>query len=298
MIVEEDGKLFNIDDETGLVTEANLIDEDMRGIQDEYRLGDRVEVVGHLGEIISIVPSYYGLAFGVHFDDDEIGEFTEAQIKRSFVKKAEHETPFDEVLERFATYQELPQYTNDEINRKETEARWLKLRAKSLASNSDLELVDQNELGRIVLVTGTDLETLKELRDNSEESQQYISRFNQYKLADEVRGYGAGLGMKGDASWLNDALDGMEVTETTDTDLAARATEVVAVLSKEQLEDDDFMRVAGSYQYDYLQLTEDQIKKFDTYLARARQERIKDLPESKTASTVDYSLDDTSDIFL
>lgn len=297
MVIEEDGKLYNIDDETGLVTEASLVD-DIQDIQDEYRLKDRVEVVGRTGEIVSIVPSHYGLAFGVRFDDGEIDEFGESQMKHSSAAKTEFETPISEVLARFAAYTELPVYTNDEIAQKEEEAQWLKLRAKSLAANGDLELVDQNELGRIILITETDLNELKDLRNNSEESNAYTSKLRRYKIADEFSGYGAGLGLKGDASWLENALEDMEIAETTDNDLAARATEVVTSLSKSQLSDDDFMTLVASYQRDYLQMDEDQAKKFASYLSRARSERIKELPEVEKTASTEFNLDDATDLFI
>lgn len=296
MIVEENGKLFNIDDDTGLVTEAGF--SEAEALEDEYRLGDRVEVVGHVGEVISVVPSYYGVAFGVRFDDGQVDEFAESQLKHSSVEKLEYASPFEEVFVRFAAYHELPQYTNDEINRKSEEAQWLRLRAKALAADSKLELSDQNQLGRVILITESDLNDFKDLLENSEESQAYTSRLTGFKIADEFHGYGAGLGMKGDASWLQDALEDMEVVETTDEDLAARATEVVASLSKEQLEDDNFMDIVSSYQHKYLQMTDDQVKKFHNFLINARHERVKELPKLNTASKVASNLDDATDIFL
>jgi len=106
------------------------------------------------------------------------------------------------------------------------------------------------------------------------------------------------LGGSDDSSWLDLETENLEVVETTDTDLATRATEVVAFLSREQLEDDDFMRVAGTYQYEYLQMTPEQQKLFDKFLTEARASRLSEIPaETKTASVV-YDLDTTEDLFL
>jgi len=305
MIVEENGKLYDVDEQTGQVRLASTEaapQEDETSLEREFRTGDRVEVDGEAGTIIAITASLYGGAYGVRFDDGGIDEFSETDLKVSKAVKVAHATPTAEVLARFEAYQELPHYTNDEIATKEEEARWLNLRAAALASDSKLVLSDQTQLGKVVLVTGNDLLDLKELREQSEESAEYLGRFNRYKIADEISGYGAGLGSKGDASWLDDAITGMEVVETTDADLAVRAAELVAAFDKKQLEDDEFMTVASSYHKGYLQMTEDDAKKFDGYLAHARTERLKELPAEsaeKTASA-DDDLDDfdTAALFL
>lgn len=298
MLIEEDGKQYEIDEKTGLVTLASVIDE--TDFADEIRLHDRVDVEGETGTVISITSSLYGGAYGIRFDNGDVDEYGVHQLKRSTVEAPEFASPIDEVTSRFASYEKLPAYTNDEINAKEKEARFLNLRAKALCTDSRLATTDQNELGRIVLVTGNDLIDLKTARENSVETNEYVDRFNRYRIASDVSGYGAVLGLKGDASWLGDALEGMEVVETTDADLAARAAELVSAFTKAQLEDDDFMQVAASYQAGYLQMDDDQSKKFATYLARARQDRIADIPaETKVAST-DDNLDDfdTSALYL
>lgn len=301
MIVEENGKRYDIDEKTGLVREASVVPEvDESEYADELRINDRVEVGGKTGTIISLTASIYGGAYGVRFDDGSVDEYGPQALKHTSVEEPVYDGPYAELLGRFAQYEELPAYTNDEINSKEKEARFLNLRAKSLASDSKLSLNDQKELGRIVLVTGNDLIDLKTARENSEETTAYVSRFNRYHIASEVSGYGAGLGLKGDASWLNNALEDMEVVETTDADLAARAAELVAAFSKAQLEDDDFMHTASSYHRGYLQMTDEQSKKFDSYLARARQERIAELPSESTKEASADNLDDfdTSALFL
>jgi hypothetical protein len=286
MLVREGDKLYNVDEETGLVTEASEPEDD------DLRIGDRVEVEGELGTVISITASLYGPAFGVRFDSGEVDEYPEPLLKSSSVEAPDRETPVKEVLSRFSSYEEMPVFTNDEISVKEREASWLNRRAKSLVTDSTLSLTEQNELGHVVLVTANDLLDLKERHTSTEESDRYVRQFNRYNISDEVGSGGVVLGMtRGDTSWLGGALEGMEVVETTDKDLAARAAEVVAAFSKEQLEDDNFMRLAASYHHEYLQLETDEAKKFDSYLVTAKKEKLRDLPEEKTAST-DSDLDD------
>jgi hypothetical protein len=303
MIVEENGKLYKIDEDTGLVTEASDADvEAEQDLSDEFRIGDRVEVGGVLGEVISITASVYGGAFGVRFDDGSIDEFVETMLKRSSVEKPNFETPIHEVQARFAKYEEMPGYTNDELTRKEAEARWLNLRAKSLVTDPKLALSDQNELGRIVLVTGTDLLELKEAREQSEETASYLGSFNKYRLANEVQGGGAIMGLHGDASWLEDGLDGLEVAETTDADLAITATELVSQFSEGQLQDDEFMAAARSYQYDYLQMDEAERTHFDSLVESARTARLAELPkiakQAKTEVEDDLANFDASALYL
>lgn len=85
MIIKENGKLYNIDEETGLVTEASDIEEPSDVIEadelaQEFRTGDRVAVGDEEGTIISIISSIYGPSFGIRFDDGSIDEFLEDRL--------------------------------------------------------------------------------------------------------------------------------------------------------------------------------------------------------------------------
>jgi len=300
MILEEAGKLYHIDEETGLVTEASLIDENTEAIADEFRIGDRVEVLGHAGDVVSIVPSYYGAAFGVRFDNGDVDEFVETQLKRSSVDKKSYESPLLEVFGRYEEYADLPSYTDEELERKEAEARWLNFQARTMQeAHAAHGMQRDNKLDEIIITTSSDIGEIDDIRKNADrdDNKRYLSSFNQYKLADEISG-GAIMGGSDDSSWLGAETEDLEVVETTDVDLAARATEVVAYLTREQLSDDEFMRVAGTYQYEYLQMSDGQQKLFDKFLAEARAEKLKELPtEQKTAATI-YDLDDATDIYL
>lgn len=300
-LVNENGKQFVIDDKTGLVTEARVeSQEELDAIQDEFRLHDRVEAAGKTGSIISVIPNIYGLAYGVRFDDGGIDEFADTQLHRTSVVAKTFSKPTGEVYDRFAAYVELPVFTNEEIDTKEKEARWLNVKASALRSSTKLSMTEQNDLSKIVLMTGSDLEDLKLIRvaGDREENAKYLSSFNKYAISDDIGGMGGTIGLSGDASWLDTAYDGMEVVETTSADLALRATEVVTQLSRTQLEDDDFMTQVASFQHEYLQNDDGREKQFETYLAAARKDRLKELPLTEKKSSVYDGLEDVDDSAL
>lgn len=297
-IVEEGGKVYRIDDKTGLVSQAAVKEADQ--FADEYRLGDRVEVPGlGVGSVISLTSSVYGLAFGVKFDNGMVDEFGESQLKKSTVEAVEYESPVEEIYARFASYQELPAYTEDERVLKQHEASWLNLKASSLNSQISQAGVIDRKLDSILLVTGSDLHDLKEIRESAEneENQRHQNKFNQYSVASEISGMGAGVGSSGDASWLDIGTDGMEVAETMDVDLAARATEMVAHFNRDQLESDDFMTLAASYQNEYLVNDAGREKKFASYLDLARADRLAELKQEQLhkKASVEVDLSDNTD---
>ncbi len=299
MLVEEHGKFYNVDEETGLVTVAS--DEDVanqQDLSDEFRIGDRVDVAGDLGEVVSVIPSVYGAAFGVKFDDGSVDEFVESMLKRSTVEKPVYASPIEEVIERYSVYEQMDKYTNSELDRKESEARWLNLRAKSLVSNPQLPMEARNQLSAIALVTSSDMEGIKELREESPDTQAYVSRFNRYSLSADVQSGGAVMGLQGDVSWLDGALEDMEVAETTDSDLATVATEVVTHYTAEQLGDDEFLKAVAAYQHEYLQMTDEQKVHFEGLITAARDARVKELPAIKQASVEDFDNYDDASLFL
>jgi hypothetical protein len=296
MLIEEQGKLYNIDEETGLVTEASLVEDAESLDQDDFRLGSRVEVQGHAGEIVSMVPSIYGVAYGVRFDDGDFDEFSDGQLTHSAVEQKSYDSPTEAVFGRYNDYLKLPLDNRVDAERKENEARWLNENANALRSAlAGAGRVDP-KLDEIFMTTRTDLHDLTDIMQSVEANQTYLSSFNKYKLAENVGGHGSYLGGRDDSSWL-DTVDVPEAKEVTDVDLAARATEVVSSFNKEQLKDDGFMSLAVSYQLGYLGLDQDKAHQFTEYLTQARDARLKEMPEVKTAST-DFNLDDATDIFV
>jgi len=302
MLIEENGKLYNIDDDTGLVTEASVAGATAEAVREEldneFHIGDRVEVEGDTGSIIAITASIYGPAFGVRFDDGAVDEYPESVLSRTTIEAIDFARPVDEILARFAAYEVLNCLTEEEMQRKEKEARELNRTAKGLVTDSKLALSDQNDLHRIVLVTGTDLLDMKETRHQLAENEAYVAKFNRYKIAEELS-TGAIMGAKGDASWVDSPLDGMEITETTDADLAARAAEMVTSFTIAQLEDDEFITLAASFQNEYLQNDEANATKFAGYLKQARVDQLKELKGRTVESKVENLDDiDTSALYL
>lgn len=304
-VVNENGKQYTIDDETGLVTEARTSEaSEAESIEDEYRLGDRVEVAGKIGNVISMIPSLYGTAFGVRFDDGDVDEFGETQLKRTSAERVIYDSPIGEIFARYATYVEMPAFTEDELEGREAEARWLHLNATTLRAYTTQGGIRDPKLDEIILVTSSDLRDMKDIRENSstETNQRYLSSFNQYRIAEEILPSQPNFGKAANVSadWLNDAYEGMEVVETTDADLATRATEVVAQLNREQLEDDEFMTLVASFQHDYLRNDEGRETRFVSYLDHARKARLRELPqqEEKTASVEDFTDVDDSALYL
>lgn len=206
MIIKENGKLYNIDEETGLVTEASLIEEPEEVVvteeyAEDFRTGDRVAVDNEEGTIISIISSIYGPAYGVLFDDGGVDEYPEDKLARVETEEPDYETPVKEVLARYATYETLPSYTRDEIEVKIEEARNLNLRAKALITDSKLSFSDQVELDRVVLSTGTDLLDFKTLKDSAEANEEYLKGFadSKFEMAEQFKNT-ASYGAADDAS--------------------------------------------------------------------------------------------------
>ena len=304
MIIKENGKLYHIDEETGLVTEASIdqAPEDVVEVEEldqEFRTGDRVTVGNEEGTIISIISSVYGPAFGVVFDDGGIDEFPEDRLSRVESEEPDYETPVKEVLARYATYETLPSYTREEIDVKMAEARNLNLRAKALITDSKLAFSDQVELDRVVLATGTDLQDFQVLRDSSEANEEYLSQFadSRFELAPEFRNT-ASYGASDDASWVDSAFNDIEAT--TDADLAVAAQEMVDRLTIEQLQDDEIVSLSSSFQTDRLVADEEQTEKFAGYVKEARAKRLDAHTEVKEAAVEDTDLDDfdTSALYL
>lgn len=206
MIIKENGKLYNIDEETGLVTEASSVETpeeviEAEELRDELRIGDRVTVGQEEGTIVSIISSVYGPAFGVRFDDGGLDEYPEERLARVETPEPDYETPVKEVLSRYEVYETLPSYTRDEIEAKIAEARHLNLRAKALITDSKLAFSDQVELDRVVLATGTDLLDFKTLKDSAEANEEYLSGFQgaQFEMAPQFKNT-ASYGATDDAS--------------------------------------------------------------------------------------------------
>jgi len=299
MQITENGKVYNYDPDLGLVVEASVEDTTpVRGIE----AGDRVEVEGRTGRTLGYTPSMYGQAWAVQFDDGTIGEYSLESLAHSDTDPVEFETPISEVLARYATYEEQPAITTEEIEAKTAEARWLNLRAKSLIQQGISANADLMDMHTVVASTTTDLIDLADMLTTARvaSDQKRLSSLNQFRFAKEIISNQT-MGSKSDASWLDDAIDGMEVVEMTDSDLATVATDMVSHFNSSQLKDDTFLADAASYQVEYLNMDDAQRSKFSRYVDAARNERLANFPKpAKTASVEDENLDDfdTTALFI
>ncbi len=304
MIIKENGKLYNIDEETGLVTEASIVEEPVEVLEvaefaDDFRTGDRVAVDNEEGTIISIISSVYGPAFGVLFDDGGVDEYPEDKLSRIETEEPDYETPIKEVLARYSTYETLPSYTREEIEAKIDEARNLNLRAKALITDSKLSFSDQVELDRVVLATGTDLLDFKTLKDSAEANEEYLNSFadSRFEMAEQFKNT-ASYGAADDASWVDSAFNDIE--ETTDADLAVAAQEMVDRLSVEQLQDEEFVSLSSSFQTERLVADEEQTAKFAGFVREAASKKVEAQPVAEETEVDESDLDDfdTSALYL
>jgi hypothetical protein len=297
MLVEENGKVYEIDPATKTVVAAATSKDQLEEVVEpvaELRVGDRVEAEGKLGKVILKSNSMYGEVIGVRFDDDTIGEYLEEHVSRSEVEEINHETPVHEVVSRFEAYKELPAFTRDELEAKAKEARWLNLRAKSLVTDSKLPFSEQQALDHVVIITGTDALDLREATDKLDaEDRMGELKGTSYRLELGEGAAAPTMGVKGSGGidWLDDILD-TELPETTDGDLASRAIETVAQFSRDQLGDEDFVRTASSFQREYLSGNDEQAEKFDRYFEEARKERLAETPKEPKVAKTDDNLDD------
>jgi hypothetical protein len=302
MKIEENGKVYNLDPNTGLITEASVKGEATLNIAEpksvvaevKVLLGSRVEADGQLGEVVSKTNSPYGEVFGIRFDDQSVGEFVASQLTLSDIEPIDFATPINEVTSRYDAYEELPSYTKEEIEAKQREARWLNLRAKALITDKNTGLSDQIALDHIVVSTATDILDLKESMESADLAHEadYLSSFNEYEIGGQYD-YSSGvtMGSQGDASWLIEAADDFEYQGTTEADLASKAVEIVSKFTREQLETPGFIKDAMGFQADYLNMDEDQQAAFAAYVDMARDEKLAEEPEAKIAA-VEEDLDD------
>jgi hypothetical protein len=306
MIIEENGKVYNLDPEKGIVTEAatkevGLEEPKMTENLEPLGVGTQVESEGKLGEIVSRTNSMYGDAYGVRFEDGSFDELERDNLKVSTSQPVTFNSPLEEVKSRYAAYQELPAFTSEELEVKDKEARFLNLRAKSLISVKGTPFSDQRTLDEIIVTTGTDRLDIKEAQQNLhyEQEKTYLDRSSRFTLSNEVDLSGPAIGRTGDASWLDEALADYE--DHSDAELAERATEVVSGFSHEQLSNEEFVRTAASYQAEYLGLSGLQLQKFTGYLELARLDQLK-RPEKKVAKveedTTDLDTFDTSALYM
>lgn len=273
----ENGKRYDIED--GQVVAA--VEAEAEEVI-ELKAKDRISHGKKIGTIIGLVPSVYGSTAVVRFDDGSIDELLLEDLVHSTEKLASNVDEND--LEAvYASYVDLPTDTAEEIEEKAARARELNLRAKALATNGKSALADQIVYDRIVTATAVDIMDLKDAAMFAHASEQrYLETQPRYRLPEQISN-AFGMNGGGDASWLADAAEEMDLDNPADGQLAARANATVNSLTREQLADDTFAALALGYARDTISSDEPSKDKFADLFAEARKQKLA-APVPKTAS--------------
>lgn len=267
MVIEENGKLYDINEETGLVT---LAAEVSKGLEDEpvvetpLAMGDRVEVASMPGVIVAKNPGVYGDVYAVRFDEGDTGEYLSDVISKSKIEVTAGTDALSNLKEQFVAYENLPAITEAEIEHKLHVAEQLQREAKTIMGRYS-NVGDQAQIDRIAYQMSIDLRELAKARDHAQmaANEDYLNRQPSFHAAENFTSGGASMGIAagGDASWLELEAEDFPYTEVTDGDLATRAAETVAQFNRQQLEDDSFVSDAASFQATYLGIQNDNEKK-------------------------------------
>lgn len=304
---EENGKVYTMND-NGIVVEASEKVVETETPVEPLKIGGRVEAEGKRGTVRARTSSVYGDAFAVQFDDGSFEEYTAGDLSTGDASEDDtvFASTFDEAKARLEAYESLPVYTVEEIKEKLAAAEKLHFVAESAIRGHEVSLQDRIALDNILLITSNDKRELIQMQhEASLEQDDRYKRVagNRYSLSENVENYGGPLmGSAGneDASWLEDAFDGMTVTEVTDEDLAVTAQQMVDRLEHAHLANDDVVRDAILFQEDYLGLKGDveNSAKFAGYVDAARKVKLDKSAQTKEASVDNLDDFDASSLFL
>ena len=299
--VTENGTTYTIDD-NGMVVEAkqDAPVAELNFEEEPLRIGDRVEVDGRLGKVVTYTPSVYGDALAVRFDDGDLGEFLASDLERTSEDQIHFDQPIDEVKSDWETYQAMPEFTLAEVDSKAAVARRLNVTAKALVTDARTPLTDRVELDHVILATGTDLFDLRDKAErlNVVEHEDYLSRLPKYQMDSDFAG-GYNYAAKDDISWVLAAAE-MATEELGNLDwnqhLTNEALKATARLTAEQLENKDFMDRVASYCDDAMPSGYDVEKKaqFRTLLSAATKNALAEREAQHVAKVarVEEELDD------
>ena len=305
----EDGKRYLIDD-AGMVVEASAVTQEEEESPVDERplaLSERVEVEGKLGKVASRVPSVYGLVLGVRFDDGSVGEYLEDMVKRSSEEVVRYDQPIDEVKGEWETYQGMPQYTAEEVEKKSAVARRLNVTAKALVTDSRTPLSDRVVLDHIIITTGADILDMREQEKafDLDAHADYLNGLPKYKLPEEV--INSTSRSSEDVSWLLAAAeDAAEELGSIDWDqhLQNEAIRATSKLTEEQLQSDEFMNSVAVYreQAQPIGFNDQHRATFREYLNQARVNTLTERQTYKMARTAKVEEEltdfDTAQLFL
>lgn len=251
----ENGKRY-VFDENNIVVEASDVENTDAETTEEVRpvsLGDRVEVEGRLGKVVSRLPdeyaSVYGLAVGVSFDDGDFGEYLEEHVSHSDEDAITYDKPLDQVKADWDSYQGMPEYTLEEVEAKARVARSLNVTSKALVTDQRTAFSDKVDLDHIILATANDLFDLKDRAERLEVStSDYLDKQPKYRLPAQI--IQETSRSSEDASWLLESADeAVEELGNLDWDahLQSEALKATSRLEPEQLENEGFMEAVAEY---------------------------------------------------
>jgi hypothetical protein len=277
-------------------------EEDAKSKKSTFEVGDRVEVDGRLGEVLGLGEDFYGIFASVRHDDGEIEGYILDRLSGSEEPAVNHASPIENLVAEFEKYDEMPAYTEREIEAKTRLAHGLNARAKALTTDKSIALSDLVQLDRIVTITAVDVIDMKDTQALLQ-SAESLAKDSSYKISTneggrELLGYSGG----GDASWLA-TIDLDNAVADPDEHLAKVASVFVDRFSPEQLRDDEFVLRAIEMQSSYEPMLNDggHRETFRKLLDTARMDRLAKV--AKTANVEEpepVNLDtlDVSSLFL
>lgn len=257
--------------------------------------GSRVSHREKEGTVISIVPGLYGDTYGVKFDNGNVVEFLADQLAPVESAAPIYLSSVDAINADYIDYEVVPANTYDELEEKTRIARSLNLRAKTLILDSKISMNDRVKLDEIITSTSADIRDFKEGQLHLQEIEQsaYLARSPKYKINDEFIGWGSQARTKTDEdiSWVSD-IDS-EFESADDATLVSLASEAIKSLSREQLQDENFIEEVKYY--NTLKLPNEVAPRFAKFLREAVSMKLAE-PVEKVAKTSSVeSFDDVAD---
>lgn len=280
----ENGKEYKI--VGGRVVEASVTPESQEETPEvELKLNDRVTVGKKLGTIVGVIDSVYGTTAAVKLDD---GSITEKLVEDLTRAPNEKEAAVDNFEEEFKAYESMPTDTVEELEVKIDKARELNLRAKALQTNRKNSLADQILYDRVVTATYVDTIDLRDAAQRAAAAEEnYLENLPKFEISETISRGGNSGG--GDISWVNE-IEVEEPRVEEDSTLATHASRLVDSFSKEQLENDEFMKAALKYRLETVPA--DQKTKFALFVREARTQKLaEETPIQHTASVTNKDLD-------
>lgn len=309
-IVERDGKAYEVEGsgpDMRVIRVAESASELLPETDKpaEIALGDRVEADGKLGVVAGRMETVYGSTFTVRFDDGESEAFFPEALKHSDTEAPEPTSAIDGLLAEASEYEALESDTLDQVNEKLARGRELNLKAKALASASELDLSSRAKLDQIVTSTTVDLSDLAEQHENLvlAENSDYLE---ERRLNKGVEFLPTSDFSREDSSWLSVVADEAE-EEAANVDWDARLTEAAVKLAEglgpNIANDDEAVSAQTHFAFEELGADESLRESFAEKVQVARVNRIADLEEeervSKEAATqAEAEIEDNDPNFL